>query len=353
MSMDVKRRSLLKTLSLGFGATALAPSIRLKAALPKMKIKRIRYYQVTGDTRPIFNQSSQVVTIETDQGLTGIGEGGHKDSIEQLAGLIIGEDPTRIEHLWQIMYRHYFYPPGREKVHALGALDLALWDLKGKALGVPVYDLLGGLTRDFVECYATGFPQQGSLEETARACMEFGYRAFRFHGAEPETGKGFESRKIVDATHHLCEEIRKGVGKDGDWAIDFHTRFDLPDAVRLCGLIEPLNPAVCGGSGSIGESGSVPNAKADGESATGGGRTLWRPMGCQHAHRKPTLRLFAGDSAQLRWHYGVHEIGRDLRNALRWPYPAFHRSDRRGGAGSLPGSVVGSIHHGDERQRRS
>jgi hypothetical protein len=112
----------LKTLSLGLGATALAPSIRLNAALPKMKIKRIRYYQVTGDTRPIFNQSSQVVTIETDQGLTGIGEGGHKDSIEQLAGLIIGEDPTRIEHLWQIMYRHYFYPPGREKVHALGAL---------------------------------------------------------------------------------------------------------------------------------------------------------------------------------------------------------------------------------------
>ena len=85
MSMDVKRRSLLKTLSLGLGATALAPSIRPQAALPKMKIKRIRYYQVTGDTRPIFNQSSQVVTIETDQGITGIGEGGHKDSIEQLA----------------------------------------------------------------------------------------------------------------------------------------------------------------------------------------------------------------------------------------------------------------------------
>jgi L-alanine-DL-glutamate epimerase-like enolase superfamily enzyme len=72
--------------------------------------------------------------------------------------------------------------------------------------------------------------------------MEFGYRAFRFHGADPETGKRFESRKIVDTTHRQCEEIRKGVGKDGDWAIDFHTRLDLPDAVRLCGLIEPLNP---------------------------------------------------------------------------------------------------------------
>ena len=79
---DLKRRSLLKTLSLGLGATALAPSFRPRAALPEMKIKRVRYYQVTGDTRPIFNQSSQVVTIETDQGLTGIGEGGHRDSIE-------------------------------------------------------------------------------------------------------------------------------------------------------------------------------------------------------------------------------------------------------------------------------
>ena len=159
------------------------------------------------------------------------------------------------------MYRHYFYPPGREKVHALGALDLALWDLKGKALGVPVYDLLGGLTRDFVECYATGFPQQGSLEETARACMEFGYRAFRFHGADPEAGKGFESRKIVDATHHQCEQIRKGVGKDGDWAIDFHTRLDLARCCSAMRLDRAAESVVCGGSGSIGESGSVPNAK--------------------------------------------------------------------------------------------
>ena len=234
----MNRRSLLKSLPLAVGVAA-APQAR--AALPKMKITRVRYYHVGGDTRPIFNQSSEIVTIETDQGLTGIGEGGHKDSIEQLAALIIGEDPTRIEHLWQLMYRHYFYPPGREKIHALGAIDLALWDLKAKALGVPVYDLLGGLTRNHIECYATGFPEQGSLEETARACMEFGYRAFRFHGADAGEG-GYVSRREVDRTHKMCEQIRKGVGPDGDWAIDFHTRLDLPDAVRLCGLIEPLNP---------------------------------------------------------------------------------------------------------------
>jgi galactonate dehydratase len=235
------RRSLLSSIPLGLGAAALASQTRAQAAPPKMKITRVRYYHVGGDTRPIFNQSSHVVTIETDQGLTGIGEGGHKDSIEQLAGLIIGEDPSRIEHLWQLMYRHYFYPPGREKVHALGAIDLALWDLKGKALGVPVYDLLGGLTRDYVQCYATGFPEKGSLEETARACIEFGYYAFRFHGADARAG-GFDSRAAVEDSYRMCQQIHKGVSPNGHWAIDFHTRYDFADAVRLCTLIEPLNP---------------------------------------------------------------------------------------------------------------
>src|SRR5207244_1204971 len=83
-------------------------------------------------------QSNQVLTVETDQGITGIGEGGAPDTVRPLAGLLIGEDATRIEHLWQLMYRGHFYPPGREQLHALGALDLALWDIRGKALNVPV-----------------------------------------------------------------------------------------------------------------------------------------------------------------------------------------------------------------------
>jgi hypothetical protein len=126
----------------------------------RMKITRVRYYHTR--TRPIFNQSFHIVTVETDQGITGIGEGGSRDTIEQCAGHAHRPGPNRIEHLWQLMYRGYFYPPGREKIHALGRLDLALWDIKGKALGVPVYELLGGLTRDHVECYSTGFPRQGS-----------------------------------------------------------------------------------------------------------------------------------------------------------------------------------------------
>ena len=206
-----------------------------------MKITRIRYYADPG-SRPIFNQSSNLVTVETDQGVTGIGEGGSRDTIVQCAAMLIGEDPGRIEHLWQLMYRGYFYPAGREKLHALGALDLALWDIKGKALAVPVYELLGGSTREHIECYSTGFTRQGSLKETARACIEAGFRAFRTSVADPEGDAPFNSRQMVQRTYERCQEIREGVGKDGDWAIDFHTRLDLPDAVRLATLIEPLDP---------------------------------------------------------------------------------------------------------------
>jgi len=205
-----------------------------------MKITRIRFYH-NPNSRPIFNQSFHVVTVDTDQGITGIGEGGSKDTIEQCAALLIGEDPFRIEHLWQLMYRGHFYPPGREKVHALGALDMALWDIKGKALGVPAYELLGGLARDQIECYSTGFPKKGSLRETAHACVEAGFRAFRTSVAE-SGDVPFNSRQMVEKTVRECREIREGVGKQGDWAIDYHTRLDMPDAVRLSTLIEGLEP---------------------------------------------------------------------------------------------------------------
>jgi L-alanine-DL-glutamate epimerase-like enolase superfamily enzyme len=207
-----------------------------------MKITRIAVYRPR-KLNPTFNQSDMVVTIETDAGITGIGEGGTPDLLAQCAGMLIGEDPARIQHLWQRLYRGYFYPAGREKLHALGALDLALWDIKGKTLGVPVFELLGGLTRDHVECYSTAFPFQGTLRETAQACRAAGFRAYRTAVADPASGDGvFDARRGVERTVELCREIREGVGSDGDWIIDFHTRLDGPDAVRLCGLLETLNP---------------------------------------------------------------------------------------------------------------
>jgi len=236
-----RRRFLLTT---GAASASLIRARTLAAAIPSMKITRIRYY-FNPRGRPLFNQSANIVTIETDAGITGVGEGGWKDTVEQCAGMLIGEDPTRIDHLWQMMYRGWFYPAGREKVDALGALDLALWDIKGKALGVPVHQLLGGLSRDHIECYSTAFPTKGSVGETARACIDSGFRAFRTSVADAPEGGPFNSHQIVRQTAEHCRQIRKAIGDDADWAIDYHTRLDMPDAIRLSTLIEGLEPYFC------------------------------------------------------------------------------------------------------------
>lgn len=234
----------LGTAGLAAAAPANGPtdaSQNLQERLSDMKITRVRFYRAP--SRPMFNQSAHVCTVETDTGVVGIGEGGSPDTIGQAAGSLIGEHPTRIEHLWQLMYRGYFYPPGREKIHAVGALDLALWDIKGKVLGVPVHQLLGGPVRNHIECYSTGFPGGGSLRDSARACMDAGFRAFRT--STTGSGSRFNARRSVRDTYKNCVEVRKGVGTEGDWAIDFHTRLDMPDAIRLSTLIEELEPYFC------------------------------------------------------------------------------------------------------------
>jgi galactonate dehydratase len=209
-------------------------------ALSDLKITRIRFYEAP--TRSMVNQSAHIVTIETDQGITGVGEGGTAFLVSQLAGLLIGKNPLMIENLWQVMYRGNFYPPGREKIHALGALDLALWDIKGKVLNVPVHLLLGGRARNFVECYVTAYPGNLTLQEKARASMEEGFRAFRMSVADPRSEGTFNPHYAISDTVKNCEEVWKGVGPDGDWCIDFHTRLDLNDAVYLANRIEELNP---------------------------------------------------------------------------------------------------------------
>jgi len=259
----MNRRSLFKSLAVGVGGVSagLIQSARVEAALPQARVTRVKCWAHPGMNRS-FNQSAMLVTVETDIGITGIGEGGSTDLIEQLAGSVIGQDPFRIERNWHHMYMDTFYPPGRERVHAQGAIDLALWDIKGKALQLPVHGLLHGLTRNHVECYATTFRPAGSappgaggrgdadvpvsgsaLRDRARAAMEEGYRVFRVDasigGAIPENV--FNTHERVRLVAAACKEIRDGVGK-GDWMIDFHQKFDFADALRCCRLIEEHEP---------------------------------------------------------------------------------------------------------------
>jgi galactonate dehydratase len=227
-----------------FLSTLAAPFAH--AALPKMKITRVRFYEPP-DPNPLFNQSNMVVTVETDAGITGIGEGGSPDTLKQSAGRLIGRDPQFIERLWQDMTRAFFYPPGREKIGAIGALDLALWDIKGKVQKLPVHQLLGGMVRDYCECYNTagiipGITRGMGIKERAQATMEAGYRCFRMDASSTPINTTYNTHERVNQIKIDCTQAREGVGKNGDWCIDFHQRFDLADALRGLDLIYDLAP---------------------------------------------------------------------------------------------------------------
>jgi L-alanine-DL-glutamate epimerase-like enolase superfamily enzyme len=240
------RRKFLQSLSLA-AALPLARVRSALAAMPAMKITRIRAFAPPG-ANPLFAQSNTVVTVETSAGITGVGEGGFADTLKQCAGRLIGQDPQYIEHLWQDMSRAFFYPPGRELEHALGALDLALWDIRGKVLSLPLHELLGGKVRNFVELYPTigeavpGITPDMSVKERAQRTIAAGYRAWRMDAASLGRSGVYNTRERVLQVYEDAVQAREGVGKNGDWCVDFHQRFDLIEAVRCAGLIEPLAP---------------------------------------------------------------------------------------------------------------
>jgi len=235
------RRTFLKAAAALSAGVALGVRPRLSfAALPKAKITKISIFSPP-QLNSIFNQSNMIVMIETDANIVGIGEGGSRDTLEQCAGRLIGKNPFDIERCWQDMYRSYFYPPGREKIHALGALDMALWDIKGKALGVPVYDLLGGMARNYLECYPTA-TLTGTVHDAARQAMDAGFRAFRMDAASLRGTNVYEVHERVRQVIQDAKEAREAVGKNGDWLIDLHQRFDLNDGLRACKGMEEFEP---------------------------------------------------------------------------------------------------------------
>ena len=214
--------------------------------MPQAKITRIRFYEAP-NVMPLqipLLQSNMVVTIETDANITGIGEGGTRDTLEPCAGRLIGKNPFHIERLWQDMYRAFHYPPGRERLHAIGALDLALWDLKGKALGVPVYELLGGMNRNYLECYTTTFRGGGNTHARPRRRVHGGGLAsVPVRCREPSTRQQQLRcpRAHAAGASRLPRRTRRR-RPGGNFMVDFHQRFTFADALRGCRLIEEFEP---------------------------------------------------------------------------------------------------------------
>ncbi len=188
------------------------------------------------------------VEVQTNAGITGVGEASLEGKTEAVVGAIndvkdylIGKDPTRIEHHWQTIYRHSFWRGGVVIGSAISGIEQALWDILGKALGVPVYELLGGRVRDRVRLYANG-PRGSSPEEIAESCLrlvEQGWSALKLVPFEAVTGVA--RQEDLHAAHRQMRLIRDLVGPDVDILIDCHGRLSPTSAVQMANALDEFN----------------------------------------------------------------------------------------------------------------
>jgi galactonate dehydratase len=216
-----------------------------------MKITAVTSYPVKVGFRNQF-----IVKIDTDEGISGVGEGGMSGRelgmagmVEHLSRWLIGEDPGRIEHLWQTCYRTSYFEGGNILTAALSAIDIALWDIQGKRFGVPVYELLGGACRDYLPCFATPGGLDGpEIVEKARQMYAEGWTVQRFLPVMRSTLKDdassseiFEPLEAIDLAAEWLEKIRDEVGSGLNLAIDFHHRLNAAESALFCKRVEHLN----------------------------------------------------------------------------------------------------------------
>ncbi len=210
-----------------------------------MKITNVETHVVWGGHRNFL-----FVTVDTDEGLSGVGEGGLtgrelavSGAIEHFKPLLIGQDPSRIEHLWQLLFRGGFFPAGLVLSSALSAIDIALWDIKGKALGVPVYDLLGGRVRDKVVCYPHNVGHGNEIGPLVESCLQTKEEGWKFvRWGLPQDGLLLEPRQSVLTAIRQFAAVREALGDEIEICFDVHTRLDLPDALWLCREAEQYKP---------------------------------------------------------------------------------------------------------------
>ncbi len=202
------------------------------------------------DIKPIpvwvGSRNQLVVKIETDEGIYGLGESGLSGrelavvgALRHFREFLIGQDPMQRGRIWQELYRSQYFEGGRVLLAAQSAIDIALYDIAGKALGVPVYQLLGGKQRDTIPCFATASGSTGDeLLASAKLLWEHGWRVIRTGtlggsrlGDDPQI---FEPRESIGLTARWLTRIREELGEELTLGIDYHHRLSLAETASFC-----------------------------------------------------------------------------------------------------------------------
>lgn len=220
-----------------------------------MKITDVKTYFCQGHLEPlrwIF------VEVETDEGVVGLGDGTNwphgeivVKAIEALKPVVVGQDPFNIEMLWNQMYRA-LYPMGVAGVaiSAISGIETALWDIVGQACGQPIYTLLGGRCYDSIRLYANSWFHDAEFTPAgyARAAERIvgkGFTALKFDPLPRSQGRRLNmdvSREEARFAYEMVKDVRKAVGPDVDIALDMHARMNTESAIRVCRMMEELDP---------------------------------------------------------------------------------------------------------------
>ena len=220
---------------------AAAPSAR-----PQIKITDIKTFLVG-----VGNRNLVFVKIETDQGIHGIGEaysaGPDEATVATIADYkrwLVGHDPRNIEHLWSMMYNFTRFPGGLVVNSAISGIEHALWDIAGKAAGLPVYMLTGGKVRDRVRLYqSAGGNEPAQVGDNAKALVQkYGYTAVKM-SPHPRAGQTLPYNQVTRSAGQRVRAVRDALGPDVDIGVDIHAKFfEVSRAARLAREIEPYNP---------------------------------------------------------------------------------------------------------------
>ena len=217
-----------------------------------MKVTQIRSFPV----RDEGGRSYFIVRVDTDAGIYGLGEAGIKNwgmaianAVDHLSDLVVGADPWETERLWQMMFRAGFFPADKVYSCAISAIDIALWDIKGKSVDMPVYKLLGGPVRPKVVCYPHA--QGPTIEALVENCLRHVDEGWRFvRWGQPETSGSFEAagtavlepRKSMAIAVEQMRAVREAVGPEIEMCFDVHTRLDPAHVIQMCKWLEEFRP---------------------------------------------------------------------------------------------------------------